>query len=80
MEIVVSSRVAHPNFDDQHLVALLIISGCKLICSLDERAYLFFKHKEFFEKASKRPKIFKGTKQNKNLLNDKNITGICKLC
>src|ERR1700733_741215 len=32
--VVVSKMIQHPDFDDQHLVALLRVSKCKLVCSL----------------------------------------------
>jgi len=80
MEVEISDKIVHADFDDQHLVALLIISGTKLICSLDERAYKYFKHEQFFNRAGKRPKIFRGSQQNKDLLTDNNIADICKPC
>jgi len=68
--------IPHADFDDPHIVGLLIASGCKLICSLDERAYPFFRHHLFFSPASKKPKIYRG-KGNKDLLKDKNIAEVC---
>jgi len=76
-EVSVSHQIQHVDFDDQHLVSLLRVSGCKLMCSLDRRAYRFFKHPDFFYPASKRPKIYRGF-GNRNLLNDNNIADVCK--
>jgi len=76
-EVVVSTIIQDPDFDDQHLVALLRVSGCKLICSRDKRAYPFFRHKRFFSSANTKPKIYSSSK-NKGLLKDKNIAEICK--
>ena len=73
----VSKMIQHPDFDDQHIVALLKVSGCKLICSGDKRAYPFFQHELFFSPASKRPKIYSGHR-NKDLLTDSNIADICR--
>jgi predicted nucleic acid-binding protein len=39
----VAKLVNHPNFDDPHLIAIIIVSGCKLICSHDSKAYSFLK-------------------------------------
>ncbi|WP_316832927.1 hypothetical protein [Pedobacter aquatilis] len=80
MELTVSKQVVHVDFDDQHLIALLMVSKTRLICSLDQRAYKFFKHQQFFSRASDRPKIFRGTPKNKTLLADNNIADICKKC
>jgi len=74
-----ASKVQHVDFDDPHLVGLLMVSGCKLICSLDSRAYPFFRHLAFFSPAGKKPKIYRG-KTNADLLADKNIAEICKPC
>lgn len=75
----VSKEIEDPDFDDQHLVALLIISGCKLICSYDKRAHPFFKHKKFFPSDEKRPRIY-SNKNNKDLLTRRYIADICKPC
>lgn len=76
-EIVVGHQIQHANFDDQHLVALLRISGCKLICSLDERAYPYFRHEDFFGRAAKRPRIY-NQYRNRDLLVQRNIAPICQ--
>jgi len=76
-EIVVSGLIQHPDFDDPHLVAILRLSGCKLICSLDERAYPFFHHELFFKPARVRPKIYCSSR-NRDLLCDENIADFCK--
>ena len=74
---IASEMIKHRDFDDQHLVGLLLESKCKLICSLDKRAHPYFIHKSFFP--SKPPKIYSG-KAHKKLLNRKNIAAICKPC
>jgi hypothetical protein len=76
-EVQISPIIIHPDFDDQHLVALLMVSGCKLICSLDQRAYPYFKHATFFSPARNRPRIYNQI-GNKDLLSNGNIVNICK--
>lgn len=78
-EKIVSDLIQHKDFDDQHLVGLLLESKCKLICSLDERAYPYFTSSVFFSPASKKPKIY-NSKKIKKILNDHNIAQICKPC
>jgi len=73
-----SGVISHSNFDDQHLVALLKLSGCKLICSNDRRAYPYFTHSKFFSK-NNRPKIY-SSKRNIKLLTDLYIADCCKPC
>lgn len=75
-EEIVSKLLSDKDFDDQHLVGLLRISKCRLICSNDKRAYKYFKHNKFFPHAKNRPRIYSNSK-NKNLLSDKYISSIC---
>lgn len=75
----VSKMIVHRDFDDQHIVGLLQVSGCKIIVSLDERAYPFFRHSLFFSPASRKPKIYKG-RRNAQLLSDNNVASICLPC
>ncbi|OJU75640.1 MAG: hypothetical protein BGO09_06515 [Bacteroidetes bacterium 47-18] len=78
-QATVAAMITHPDFDDPHLVGLLRVSGCKLVCSLDSRAYPFFRHNLFFSPAAKRPKIYSGL-SNATLLVDRHIADICKPC
>lgn len=76
-EVLIRAQIQHPNFDDQHLVALLRVSQCRLICSLDIRAYPYFKHELFFQPAANRPKIYSGLR-NRGLLTVRHAAGICQ--
>lgn len=69
--------LSHSDFDDPHIVAIIIVSGCKLICSDDSRAYRFFRRTEFYPKHVQRPHIY-SRELNKNLLHDKNIADCCR--
>jgi len=79
LEVKLKSLIKHADFDDQHIVALLVVSGCKLICSEDRRAYPYFRNSLFFKYAKNRPKIYRG-RTNYSLLTDNNISKICKPC
>lgn len=71
-------QLTNPNsFNDTHIVAIIIVSGCKLICSKDSSAYKYFKEKSFYPKKISRPKIYSGI-SNKDLLDDRMIAGCCK--
>jgi len=71
----VEAMIQHRDFDDPHLVAILKESGCKLVCSVDERAFPYLKHQLFF-KGKDRPKIYSSSR-NKDLLCDANIAECC---
>jgi predicted nucleic acid-binding protein len=76
-EIRIKSLESSPDFDDAHLVALLDVSGCILICSKDERAYPFLKKMELYQRRAERPKIYR-SHQNADLLCDGNIAPCCE--
>jgi hypothetical protein len=46
------------DFDDPHLVALVCVSKCPMICTADERAMPYLKKREFYPRGVKRPKIY----------------------
>jgi hypothetical protein len=81
IEIKLKKLIEHRDFDDPHIVALIIVSKCKLICTKEKRAIPFFKDKKglFYPKKFIRPKIY-NNKTNIDLLVDKNIISICQPC
>lgn len=70
--------VNHKDYDDPHVVALVSVSKCKLLCSKDKRAHPFFKRKELYSHGST-PSIYSSSKHI-HLLNDNNIIDICNPC
>ncbi|MDR0561677.1 MAG: hypothetical protein LBG73_03215 [Spirochaetaceae bacterium] len=53
-------------FNDEHIVAILNISGCKLVCTKDTSAMPYIKRKDFYSD-KKRPQIYSGAR-SKNVL------------
>lgn len=53
-------KVLEPStsFDDPHLVALVRVSGCRLICVNDLKAHRFLKERSFYSKICARPKLY----------------------
>lgn len=76
---IVEAIISHRDFDDAHLVAIIIVSRCKLICSEDARADIFIKDRRLYPKRFPKPKIYRNLKHVK-LLCDQNIVDICKSC
>jgi predicted nucleic acid-binding protein len=74
-EAHVSSLVQHRDFDDQHIVAILRSSWCKLFCSLDSRADRFIKDEQFYLKGQSTPSIYR-SRTHVKLLIDKNIVKV----
>lgn len=70
-------KINHRDFDDAHIIAIIIVSHCKLICSKDTRAYPFFQDKNLYPKNFFRPKIYSRS-SHAHLLCDQNIAKCCK--
>ncbi len=61
--------------NDQHIIAIIIVSGCRLFCSADNHADKYIKNKAFYPSGIKRPLIYRNRKQ-KHLLSQKNIISL----
>ena len=68
----IEKMIVDPDFDDPHIMALVIVSSCRLFCSLDSRSEKYLLDSRFYPKGIKPPKYYKGSK-NTNLLCDKYI-------
>ena len=75
----VSQKIKHKDFNDQHIIAIVIVSGCKLVCSNDKKSYPFVKKKSLYPNGAQRPKIY-SSRRHTNLLTDKYIAKCCYPC
>lgn len=75
----VENMLQNSNFDDAHIVAIVIISGCRLICSKNKRHIPFFKNKDLYPEKFGQVKIYNRQSHSK-LLSDRSIMQICRLC
>ncbi len=64
-------------FNDAHIIAIVIESGCMLVCTKDLASIPFIEDEAFYPESCKKPEIYLG-RRNKNLLVDCNIAPICK--
>lgn len=73
-------RQLEPNkdFDDPHLVAIVNVSRCRIVCTDDARADRFLRQARFY-KNCKRPAIYR-RRSHAHLLCNKNIVGACVNC
>lgn len=70
---------SNKDFDDPHLVAIILSSECRIICTNDKRALPYLKRTDFFKGKVKKPKIYQ-SRRNASLLSDKYIAAICLPC
>jgi hypothetical protein len=76
-EAIVKQIEPAKNFDDPHLVALVRLSGCKLICIRDPRSHQFLRAARLYNSPGERPKLYTRAK-NIGLLCPSNVASCCK--
>lgn len=72
----VKRKVNKKDFDDPHILSILAISNCKLVCTKDKRSMPYLKNLSLYPKKFIKPKIY-SKKCNLNILCDDNIASIC---
>jgi hypothetical protein len=75
--VVVKTIEPTTDFDDPHLVALVRLTGCRLICLRDPRAHRFLRDIKFYQSSSNRPSLYT-QKTHSKLLCAKNLAPCCK--
>lgn len=73
----IKKQNTNPNFNDPHLLAIIVISKCLLICTKEKKLNKYFKSSPFCPRGKLFPRTYHSMK-NKDLLNDKYIADICK--
>jgi len=80
LESEVEKKVSDKDFDDPHLVGIVIDTKCRVICSEDARSVKFVKRSELYPKGVPAPVYYTGS-GNSDLLTDKYIDDSLKpLC
>ncbi|MGJ0483951.1 MAG: hypothetical protein ACR65R_05370 [Methylomicrobium sp.] len=67
------------DFDDPHIIAIVLVSNCHIVCTGDLRAIPYIKDSRFYTNGTKKPKLYISSR-NASLLSDKYISSICKPC
>jgi hypothetical protein len=66
------------DFDDEHIVALVLASRCRVVCTNDNGAIARLKCKEIFSSYGlKRPKIYRSA-SHKTLCHDGYLVAVCR--
>ena len=77
LEKQLEAQVSNPDFDDAHLVALVTISKCRVVCTKDQRFHPYLQDFHLYPKKQKPPKIYSAASHVK-LCCDKHLVAICK--
>lgn len=75
----VERKTQHTRFNDQAIVAIVIVSKCRFICSSDRKSYHFFQLKSLYPSRFKLPIIY-NRRKHRALLNHRYIRGRCGPC
>ena len=75
----IEQMIRRKSFNDQVIVAIVIVSRCTLICSNDKKSFPFLTLKTLYPKGFKRPSIYTG-RRNRGLLKRKHVSGRCGPC
>jgi|ERR1017187_1429734 hypothetical protein len=70
-------KVPANRFDDEHLVAIVATSRCRIVCTNDKAAHPYLQRKDLYPKHVKYPKIYSAASHVK-LCCDENIVDICR--
>lgn len=66
-------------FDDEHIVALVIASRCRVVCTDDRTAMAYLRRPDVFtDYAVPRPNIFRGHRSHLRMCCDQNIVPACR--
>ena len=71
------ARIPDAQFNDEHIVAIAIVSRCKIICSDDKESYPYIRRADIYPKGMRRPRIYRSQAHGKMCCNQ-NIVAICK--
>ena len=70
-------RVPEKEFDDEHLVAIISVSRCIVICTNEKRAIPYLKRRDLYPNGVSRPKIYR-TMRNADLCCEEHIVDCCR--
>jgi hypothetical protein len=77
-ETLVTNETKGTICDDPHIIALLGVSRCPLLCSEDSRSFQFIKMRALYPKGSPRVRVYSGAR-NKNLLCNTTISSLANV-
>jgi len=74
---VIRAKVNDPDFDDEHIVALVAISKCCVVCTDDKRSFPFLKRRDLYPRGVSPPKIYQ-TRRNADLCCADHVVAVCR--
>jgi hypothetical protein len=74
---VLKIRVPAKEFDDEHIVAIVAYSGCRVVCTNDKASHPYLQRQDLYPKGVKRPKIYSAASHFR-LCCDDHLIVICR--
>ena len=74
----VRTSEASLDFDDEHLIGMVAVSHCRIVCTDDKRAIPYLTRKSFYEKVPMKPPKIYSQKRHGHLCAPKSIAPICR--
>ena len=71
------AKIPDAQFNDEHIVAIVIVSRCKIVCSDDKESYPYIRRPDLYPKGMKRPKIYR-SQGHGQMCCKSNIVAICE--
>jgi len=79
IEASLKKKFPEPKFDDEHLVAMVIVSKCRIVCTIDKVAMSYLRRPDIYRPYKvERPRIYRGDKRNQELCCVHNIVEVCR--
>lgn len=60
MSEIVADAANNPRFNDPHIIAIVIVGKCRLVCSIDKDLHVFIQERSLYPKHFRVPKIYTG--------------------
>jgi len=75
----INQRTTHKNFNDQAIVAIIIVSRCRLLCSNDTSSLTFVRARNLYPRGIEPPKIYRDRRDRRQLYH-RQFTNRCGPC
>jgi hypothetical protein len=73
------NRFPEQDFNDEHIVAIVAVSRCRVVCTLDKGAMSYLRNRAVLAPYGvKRPSIYSGSQGHHKLCGDKYVVDICR--
>jgi hypothetical protein len=77
VEQEIIDRVDSNAYNDEHLVAIVIVTGCRVVCTRDDGAIELLKRQDLYEgREAKPPKIYQRKRDHEHLCCEDNVVAI----